>query len=100
MKVIFYAADKSREHMLAGALAIGVRNAGDSFELRRTADYGEALEGPERKYPGPSPDTDVACCFGVKGRSREIVESHRGLGLATRMFDKGYTRDRGEGLNP
>lgn len=97
MKVVFYAADKPREHMLASALAIGVRNAGDTFEMRRTAEFGEVLEGPERKYPDPTPDTDVACTFGVKGRSREIVEAHRGLGVATLMFDKGYTRDKGEG---
>ena len=97
MKIIFYCADKSREHMLAEALKLGAKVHGDTFEIRRTADYGEALEGPERRYPGPTPDTDVACCFGVKGRSREIVESHRGMGLATLMFDKGYTRSKGEG---
>lgn len=96
MKIVFYAADKPREHMLAGALKLGARAHGDDLEVRRTADFGEVLDGPERKYPGPSPDTDVACCFGVKGRSREIYEMHRGMNIATLMFDKGYTRDKGD----
>lgn len=96
MKIVFYAADKSREHMLATALTDGARGFGDVCEIRRTADYGEALEGPERKYPGPSDDTDVAVCFGVKGRSREIIESHRAMSKATLMMDKGYYRGKGE----
>jgi len=96
MKIVFYAADKPREHMLANALKLGARIHGDELEIRRTGEFGEVLEGPERKYPGPTPDTDVACCFGVKGRSREIYEMHRGMGIATLMFDKGYTRDKGE----
>jgi len=96
MKIVFYAADKSREHMLAEALAAGARTFGDSLEIRRTADYGEALEGPDRKYPGPTSDTDAACTFGVKGRSREIIETHRQMRIATLMFDKGYYRGKGE----
>jgi hypothetical protein len=97
MKIVFYAADKPREHMLATALALGAKAAGDTLEIRRTADYGEALEGPARKYPGPTPDTDVAVCFGVKGRSRQIIEEHRGMKIATLFFDKGYHRGKGEG---
>lgn len=97
MKVVFYASDKPREHMLASALEQGVRGVGDDFEMRRTAEYGETSDGDDLKYPGPSPDTDVACFFGVKGRSRFILKDHRQMGRATLFFDKGYTRDKGEG---
>jgi len=92
MKVVFYASDKPREIMLAKSFESGIRLHGDSFELRRTADYGE-----DRKYEGPSPDTDVAIFFGVKGRSAEILKEHRALGKHTVYLDKGYTRQKGEG---
>lgn len=97
MKVVFYASDKPREHMLANAFEEGVTAAGDEFEMRRTAEYGETIDGDDLKYPGPSPDTDVACFFGVKGRSRFILKDHLAMGRATLFFDKGYTRDKGEG---
>ncbi len=98
MKVVFYAADKPREHILARALEEGVRNVNVDFELRRTADYGESEEGePDRRYPGPTPDTDVAVVFGVKGRSREILRDHRGMGKTVLYLDKGYTREKGPG---
>ena len=92
MKVVFYASDKPRELMLAAALADGVRNCGDDFELRRTAEYGEEL-----KYEGASPDTDVAVCFGVKGKSSEIIKDHVAVGKHAIYLDKGYTREKGEG---
>jgi hypothetical protein len=97
MKVAFYASDKPREIMLARALGQAIQADGGEFEIRRTADYGEDDEGNDRKYPGPSPDTDVACAFGVKGKSRQIIEDHCALGIATLYFDKGYSRDKGEG---
>lgn len=92
MKVVFYASDKPREHMLANALAQGVVKAGDQFEIRRTADYGE-----DRHYEGPSPDTDMAVCFGVKGKSRDIIEEHLAMGRLTLNLDKGLSRQKGEG---
>ncbi|MCI0554921.1 MAG: hypothetical protein L0287_28560 [Anaerolineae bacterium] len=95
MKVVFYASDKPREHAIANALAEGVRAKGDEFEMRRTADYGEDEEGNDLKWPGPSPDTDVACMFGVKGRSRQILEDHVNIGKSTLYFDKGLTRHKG-----
>jgi hypothetical protein len=96
MKIVFYASDKPREIMLAKALADGARALDDSLEIRRTGEYGETPEGDDLKYPGPTPDTDVACCFGVKGKSRQVVEDHRALGIATLFFDKGYYRSKGE----
>lgn len=96
MKIVFYAADKPREHMLALALEQGAKKHGDTLEMRRTADYGETDDGDDRKYPGPSPDTDVACTFGVKGRSLQVIRDHRQMKLPTLYFDKGYTRDKGE----
>lgn len=97
MKVVFYASDKPREEQLADVFAEGVRKHGDTFERRRTADYGVDETGSERLFAGPGPDADVACCFGVKGRSREIIKDHRALNRATLLFDKGYTRQKGDG---
>lgn len=97
MKIVFYSALKPREDMLAKALADGARNFGDTLEIRHTGQYGETLDGEDRKYPGPTDDTDVACCFGVKGRSKQILKDHLAVGKATLFFDKGYTRDKGEG---
>lgn len=92
MKVVFFASDKPREIMLAEALRSGVKTLGDDFEIRRTADYGD-----DCKYEGPTPDTHVACTFGVKGKSKAILEDHRSVGRATLYLDKGYVRDKGEG---
>lgn len=92
MKAVFYASDKPREIMLARAFESGIRLHGDDFELRRTAEYGE-----DRKYEGPSPDTDIAIFFGVKGKSAEIMKEHVALGKHALYLDKGYTRQKGEG---
>lgn len=89
--VIFYVADKAREIMIAKALGEGILRHGHSFELRRTGDYGSG-----RKYEGPGFETDIACTFGVKGRSKQILKEHKALGLGVLFFDKGYTRTRGE----
>lgn len=97
MKIVFYASDKPREHMLAKALAEGAQRHGDTLEIRRTGQYGEDENENDLKYPGPSPDTDVACVFGVKGRSRRILDDHRAMGISTLFFDKGYSRRKGEG---
>ena len=97
MKIVFYSALKPREEMLAKALADGARTFGDTLEIRHTGQYGETLEGEDRKYPGPTPDTDVAVCFGVKGRSKQILRDHLAVGKATLFMDKGYTREKGEG---
>lgn len=92
MKVVFLASDKPREHMLAEAMGAGIKACGDDFEIRRTADYGE-----DCKYEGPSPDTDFAICFGVKGKSRQIIEDHLAMGRMTLNLDKGMSRQKGEG---
>jgi len=95
MKVVFYASDKPREHALAQALADGLGQYGDEFELRRTAEYGEDDLGNDLKWSGPTPDTDVACVFGVKGRSRQIMQEHMDIGKTALYFDKGYSREKG-----
>lgn len=97
LKIIFWASDKPREHMLAKALEIGAINHGDTLEIRRTSDYGEDPNGDDRRYAGPSPDTEVACCFGVKGASKQILGDHAMAGIPTLYFDKGFTRAGGEG---
>lgn len=97
MNIVFYSAGKPREEMLADALALSVRNTKDTFEKRWNGDYGETDAGDDRKYPGPSKDTDVVCVFGVKGRSRAILEDHWLMGKSTLFFDKGYSRQKGEG---
>lgn len=96
MHIVFYASEKPREYLIAKALEEGVASQGDTFEMRRTADYGETLEGEELKYSGPTADTDVACCFGVKSKSRQIIQDHLAVGKSTLFFDKGYTREKGE----
>lgn len=97
MKIVFYSAHKAREIMLAEALKLGARAHGDDLEIRHTGDYGETDEGDDRKFPGPTPDTDVACVFGVKGRSRQVLDDHRLVGKPTLFLDKGYSRSKGEG---
>ena len=96
MKVVFYASDKPREHLIAQAMKVGVEEAGDEFEIRRTAEYGEEADGNDRRWPGPSPDTDMAVFFGVKGQSRQLLIDHRSRGIPTLFLDKGYSREKGE----
>lgn len=97
MKAVFYAADKPREIMLARAFQSGVTGCGDTFEVRRKAEYGENPDGTDRKWAGPSQDTDVAFVFGVKGD--QIFWDHRALDIPIIYVDKGYTRETkgGEG---
>lgn len=95
-KVIFYAADKPREIMLARAFESGVKAMGEAFEIRRKAEYGENPDGSDRKYVGPTPDdTAVAICFGVK--ADQIFWDHRALGIPVVYIDKGWSRQGGEG---
>lgn len=96
MKFVFFASDKPREHMLAAAMGAGLKNLGHDYELRRSADYGEDIEGNDLLWPGPSPDTDVAVFFGVKGKSRRIMDDHLSMDRHTVMLDKGYSRSKGE----
>ena len=97
LKIVFYASDKPREIMLAKALAVGADRHGDTVEIRRTGEYGETDTGDDLRYPGPTPDTDVAVAFGVKGKSRQILDDHLAVGKSTLFFDKGYSRQSGEG---
>ncbi len=77
MKCVYYAADKPREIMLARALQSGMKDHGDVLEIRRKAEYGENEDGSDRKWVGPTEDTDV--CFMLK--------------IPVVYLDKGYTRD-------
>lgn len=97
MKIVIYAADKPREHMLAKAWQLGIESCGHDFELRRIGEYGENAEGNDLAYPGPTPDTDVAIVFGVKGKSRQVIDDHQEMGRQTILLDKGYSRAKGEG---
>lgn len=97
MKAIFYASAKPRELMLAESFRVGIEAAGHKFELRKTSDYGEDEQGNDRKWCGPSDDTDVAIFFGVKGISRQLMNDHLAVGRHTVFLDKGYTREKGEG---
>ncbi len=96
MKVVSYCSDKPREHLIAQAMKLGIEAHGSTFEMRRTADYGEDDEGNDRCWPGPDPETDVAVVFGVKGISRQLIKDHRAMGKHTIFLDKGFTREKGE----
>lgn len=96
MRVTFYASDKPREVLISRAMGKGVRRHGDEFEVRRTQDYGEDEFENDLRFPGPTPDTDVAMTFGVKGKSRQVVNDHVAVGKACIYIDKGYTRQKGD----
>lgn len=81
MLVRFYTADKSREINLAKALEAGALVFGDKTELVDSS-----------KYSGPLPDTDVACCFGVKGFAAKFIRDHHRAGKRSLFFDKGFVR--------
>lgn len=95
LNACMYVSDKPREIMLADALAKGAKVHGDRLEVRRTADYGEDENGDELKWSGPHPEDDVACFFGVKGKSRRIMDDYLAVGKSTLYLDKGYTRSKG-----
>lgn len=96
MKIVFYASDKPREHMVATAFGQGLAASGTAFEIRRTAEYGENEHGDELRFEGPTPDTDVVCVFGAKGKSKRIIDDHKLAGRKVLYFDKGFTRTKGE----
>lgn len=96
MKVVSYCSDKPREHLIAQAMKLGIEAHGSTFEIRRTADYGEDEDGNDRRWPGPDPETDVAVVFGVKGISRQLIKDHLAMGKHTIFLDKGFTREKGE----
>ena len=95
LNIVFYASAKPREIVLAKALAEGCKRHGDKVEIRWTSDYGEDDQENDLKYAGPSSDTDVACSFGVKGKSLRIICDHLAVNKSTLLFDKGYTRQKG-----
>lgn len=79
MKVVFLAADKPRERILADAFGEGVKKAGDDFSIVQL---------------GPDEDTvvnaDVVCMVGVKSKRR--FEAFHGAGTHVVYLDKGYVR--------
>lgn len=92
MKVVFWSSDKSREHMLAAAIGKAIMADGHSYQVLRTADYGE-----DREHEGPVPGTELALVFGVKGKSAEIIKDHRMIDVPVLYLDKGISRHKGEG---
>jgi hypothetical protein len=95
VKVVFWASEKPREQMLAAVFARGCKEHGDTFEIRKTGDYGEDEAGNDRKFPGPMDGDDVAIFFGVKGRSPQLLKDYRARRRSTVYLDKGYTRQKG-----
>ena len=91
MRVTFWASDKPRELMLAGAVAHAIKADGHEFEIERTSNYGE-----DRLFEGPKPETDLAFVFGVKGKSADIIADHRMLKVPIVYLDKGITRQKGK----
>jgi len=83
VNIVFYAANKNREGLLASAFVGGVVMNGDNATIKMIADY----ESPEN-------DTDVAVVIGVKGKSRQIIDDHRAVGKNIIYIDKGYFRIR------
>jgi len=82
MRLVFYAADKEREGLLALAFNEGVmHHDGDVAVVKSTTDY----ELPEM-------GTDVAVVIGVKGKSRQIIDDHKAMGKKIIYIDKGYFR--------
>lgn len=81
MKIVFYAADKHREGVLATAFKAGAEGHGEQVEIELTTHYSM-----------PRSDTDVAVMIGVKGKSRLIIDDHRAMGKSIIYIDKGYFR--------
>lgn len=82
MLIRFHASDgKDRENGIASALAKGAKDFGDNVQTV-----------PNSQFKQPDPSVDVACCFGVKGSSRAILEGYLALGKRVLMFDKALIR--------
>lgn len=80
MLIRFYAVHgKDREMDIANALAAGCGD--DRCEVVDAATYCE-----------PIPGADAIAVFGLKGRSRRIIEAYRTMGVRTLLFDKGLIR--------
>lgn len=80
MKITFWAADKSRETLLAAAFLKGAAEYGDTGEIRLLQARTEVA------------NCDVACMVGVK--SFKLFQAHRNAEIPVIYFDKGYVRAR------
>ena len=87
LKVVFYRSDVPREQIFARHMELGLRAFGDELDVRMSSDYGE-----DKKYEGPTADTDVMICYGVK--SANIVKDHITCGTPYIFSDKGYSRGK------
>ena len=81
MKIVFYAADKDSEGLIASAFNNGVMLHGDTAVVMSTTNYDL-----------PEMDADVAVVIGVKGKSRKIIDDYGSLGKQFIYVDKGYLR--------
>lgn len=80
MRIRFYAAEDKTEASIAHALRDGAGRHGDRVEV------------VPAKLAGFDPDVDVACIFGLKGKSRQIVDAYREGGRIALLFDKWLIR--------
>lgn len=82
MRVRFFVVgEKQREHDVADAAGEGVRAYGDEFIKCDAAEFVE-----------PDSSTDIACVFALKGRAKQIIDSHRVMGARVLLLDKGLIR--------
>lgn len=82
MKIhVHVASGKDREEGLALSLKGGLKAFGDTVEASPVGDF-----------QAPDPESDIGAVFGLKGRSREILDAYRSAGKHTILFDKALIR--------
>lgn len=81
MKVVFWTGGHERERKLAGCLDKGMRQHGDSLDLRMTSEF----HGPEG---------DLGIIYGVKGIARKFIHAHNAAGVPFVFMDKSHTRQK------
>lgn len=75
---------KERVFRLAEAMKDGAKAFGDTVEILHNADFA-----------GPAPEVDVACCWGIVGNARAIVDAYTATGKRVLQFDKALIRRLG-----
>lgn len=78
---VHVASGKDREEGLALSLQSGLTPFGDVVAASPTANFS-----------GIDPEADIGAVFGLKGRSREIMDAYRAAGKHSIMFDKALIR--------
>lgn len=78
---VHVASGKDREEGLALSLREGLAPFDDRVEVSPIGDFA-----------GPDLEADVGAVFGLKGRSREVMDAYRAAGRHTIIFDKALIR--------